>query len=121
MAMDPEFFTPRHAAPLAQEPGLELARQALVAAIELALMRDGERAEAAGPALRTLRAVCFEADPAELIGLTFPLGHEALVQCLAAPCRTWLPYAAELGVGDERLLLLGWPTAACRDILDRLG
>jgi hypothetical protein len=121
MAMDPEFFTPRHAEPLAHEPGLDLARQALLAAVDVALVPDDQRVEAAGPALRMLRALCFEASPGELIGLTFPLGREALVQCLAAPCRIWLPYAAELGVGNERLLVLGLPTAACRDILDRLG
>jgi hypothetical protein len=121
MAMDPEFFTPRHAGQLAQEPGLELARRALLAAVDAALAPYDERVEAAGPALRMLRALCFEASPGELIGLSFPLGREAMVECLGAPCGTWLPYAAELGVSDERLVLLGWPTATCRDIRDRLG
>src|SRR4051794_38916583 len=107
MAMEPEFFTPRHAGQLAVAPGLGLARRALLAAIDVALAPDDERVAAAAPALRVLRSLCFEASPEELIGLTFPLGGDALVQCLAAPCGTWLPYAAELGVANERLVLLG--------------
>jgi hypothetical protein len=69
--------------------------------------------------LRVLRAVCGDASPGELIGLTFPLGSEAMIECLEQPCAAWLPYARELGVGGQRLTLLGFPTAACREIRRR--
>jgi hypothetical protein len=121
MAMDPEFFTPRRHGPLEHDSELDLARRALLAAVEVALAPEEERDAAAGTAFRQLRTLCYEANPAELMGLTFPLGREALVECLGRKCGRWLPYADELGVADEQLLLLGWPTAACRQIRLRLG
>jgi hypothetical protein len=121
MAMDPEFFTPRTNAHFAHDPGIDLARRALLAALDVALAPAEEREAIAGRAFRALRAVCFEANPADLIGLTFPLGGDALLECLGRTCGTWLPYADELGVADDRLLLLGWPTAACGEIRRRLA
>ena len=122
MAMDPEFFTPRHHAQLVEdEAEVEGARRTLLAAVEVALLPAAEREAAAGPTLRALRSLYYAMRPAELIGLTFPLDHTALVDSLGQPCGAWLPYAGALGVADERLLLLGFPTAGCREIRDRLG
>jgi hypothetical protein len=121
MASDPEFFMQRRRRATALDPAIESARRALLVAIEVALASAEQRRERAGPSLQMLRAVCFEAGPAELMGLTFPLGRDALIDCLGRRCGEWLPYADELGVAEERLLLLGWPTASCREIQQRLG
>jgi hypothetical protein len=121
MAMDPEFFTPRHSGQAFADPALELARRAALAAVELALAPEPERIRRAETALRLLRAVCFEADATELVGLDFPLDDEGMRRCLDAPLRRWLPFAATLGIAEERLQLLGWPTAACRELRARLA
>jgi hypothetical protein len=118
MATNPSFFTPRWDDAAADE--LEAAQAALVAAAAAALASRDRHAKAAD-ALRLLREACFAAPPKALVGLTFPIGPDAMVESLAEPCRNWLPFAESLGVGEIRLLLVGLAPPACRDILDRFN
>jgi hypothetical protein len=117
MAMDPDFFTPRWDVAADERDALQAA---LVAAAVAALASRDRHAKAAN-ALRLLREACFVVPAKALVGLTFPIGPDALIESLAEPCRNWLPFAESLGVADVRLLLVGLATPACRDILDRFG
>jgi hypothetical protein len=117
MVTDPDFFIPRWDV---ADDELDAARTALVAAAAAALASHDRHAKAA-EALRLLREVCFAAPAKALVGLTFPIGPDALIESLAEPCRNWLPFAESLGVADVRLLLVGLATPDCREVLDRFA
>lgn len=116
MAMDPDFFTRRSPVGAVLDPALDLSRTALMAAIETATAPPARRLALAEIALRALRDACFAAPPRVLVELTFPLDAEGLVCCLERPLADWLPFASELGAAEDRLVLLGQPTSACRDL-----
>ncbi|HEY0525555.1 MAG TPA: hypothetical protein VGD08_19340 [Stellaceae bacterium] len=118
MVTDPGFFTPRWDV-AADE--LDAPRTALAAAATAALAAQHDRHAKAADALRLLREACFAVPPKALVGLTFPIGSDAMIESLAEPCRNWLPFAESLGVADVRLLLVGLATPACRDVLDRFS
>src|SRR5690348_4605818 len=114
MAMDSDFFPPRRNV-AADE--LDASRAALVAAAVAALASaPQDRHAKAAAALRLLREACFVTPARMLVGLTFPIGPDALLESFAQPCRNWLPLAENLGVADVQLLLVGMATPACRDI-----
>jgi len=120
MATEPESFSRRRAA-YAEDPALALAAEALLAAAEAALTRPAPTEAGLRRALRRLHDV--EAAVAEemLAQLVLPRDLEEMRACLALPCAAWLPLAAQLGVSDERLLTLGFPSVACRDVHLRYG
>lgn len=121
MAMDPDFFTARLNEKQNPARALASARQALLAAVAAALASPSRQRPFAAAALRLLRNACFDAPKGSLVDLQFPLDADGMIETMALPCRRWLPLAEELGVADMRLLLLGLPTTACRDIRDRFG
>jgi hypothetical protein len=121
MAMDPDFFTRRARGGITFDGIPGLARVALLAAVEAATAGSPARDAAADEALRALRDLCFEVPPKRLVGLRFPLDREAMLASLEQPLLEWLPLADELGVGAERLTLIGLPTQACRHIRARFA
>jgi hypothetical protein len=121
MAVEPEFFSRRRSAALVDDPALGLASEALLAAAEAALTRPAPTEAGLRRALRRLRDVEAAAPEEALESLAPPRDLDEMRACLARPCATWLPLAAELGVGHERLLTLGFPSVACRDVQLRYG
>jgi hypothetical protein len=121
MAVEPEFFSRRRNAALVDDPALGLASEALLAAAECALTRPAPTEAGLRRALRRLRDVEAAAPEEALERLSLPRDLDEMRTCLTRPCATWLPLAAELGVADERLLTLGFPTVACRDVQLRYG
>jgi hypothetical protein len=119
MGFDPDFFVRRREAPA--EAQLARARDALRAAVETATAPMLRRQDAAALGYRALQDACFESSPPALVGLTFPLGAPAYLECLEWPCETWLPFARELGVAGARLMLVGLATPACGEIRARLA
>lgn len=120
MAIEPEFFTRRRTGALGNNSPLGLASDALLAAAEAALTRPAPTETGLWRALRGLRDIEAASEEA-LEGLIPPRDLDEMRVCLARPCREWLPFASELGVGDVRLLTLGFPSAACRDVQIRFG
>lgn len=121
MATEPEFFARRRNGPSMGDPALGLASEALLAAAEAALTRPGPTEAGLRRALRRLRDVGAAAPEEALDGLRMPRDLAEMRACLARPCAEWLPLARELGVGEERLLTLGFPSVACRDVQLRYG
>jgi hypothetical protein len=121
MAVEPEFFTRRPLGSLADDPALGLASEALLAAAEAALTRPAPTEAGLRRALRRLRDLEAAAPEEALAGVRIPLDLDGMRQALTQPCARWLPLAAELGVADERLLTLGFPSVACRDVHLRYG
>jgi hypothetical protein len=121
MAIEPEFFTRRRKGALVEGPALGLASEALLAAAEAALTRPAPTEAGLRRALRRLRDIEAAAPDEALEGLVPPCDLDEMRECLTRPCREWLPLASELGVGSERLLTLGYPSVACRDVQLRYG
>jgi hypothetical protein len=121
MASEPEFFSRRHRAGLADDPALELASEALLAAAEAALTRPAPTEAGLRRALRRLLDVGAAASDEAVSTVQIPRDLEEMRRCLALPCGDWLPFADKLGVSDERLLTLGFPSVACRDVCLRYG
>lgn len=115
MSVEPEFFA-RRTVGAVPDATLDLSRATLLAAIDAALASPAERTAASARALRWLRETCFEAPARSLVGLTFPLDAGGMEHCLEEKLADWLPCAAALGIADERLMFLGLPTSACRDL-----
>ena len=121
MAVEPEFFSRRRSGSLVDDPALGLASEALLAAAEAALTRPAPTEAGLRRALRCLRDVEAAAPEEALEGLAVPRDLEEMRTCLTRPCARWLPLASELGVAEERLLTLGFPSVACRDVHLRYG
>jgi hypothetical protein len=121
MAVEPEFFTRRRSFTLVDDPALGLAAEALLAAAEAALTRPAPTEAGLRRALRRLRDIEAAAPQEALDGLVLPVDLDEMRLCLTRPCAAWLPLASELGVADERLLTLGYPSVACRDVQLRYG
>jgi hypothetical protein len=121
MAIEPEFFTRRRSGSHGDDPALGLSSEALLAAVEAALTRPAPTEAGLRRAFRRLRDVEAAAPEQALAGLILPRDLDEMRYCLTRPCREWLPLASELGVGEERLLTLGYPSVTCRDVQLRYG
>ena len=100
---------------------MELASEALLAAAEAALTRPAPTEAGLRRALRRVLDVGAAASEDAVSAVQMPRDLEEMRRCLTLPCGDWLPLAEELGVSNERLLTLGFPSVACRDVCLRYG